>query len=251
MESATPAGAKVNEAGCELDSDNDGVVDSRDQCPTTAPGAKVDEIGCELDTDGDGIVDSHDQCPGTRAGAEVDPSGCEPDSDHDGVVDSADKCPTTPAGVKVDTLGCDLDSDRDGVPNRADLCPDTGMGIDVDRTGCKKAAPIVLKGVHFHTGSARLTDESSRILDTVATSLAAHPELRLEVAGHTDSQGGARGNLRLSQARAESVRRYLVAHGVPASMLTAKGYGESRPVADNATADGRALNRRVELKRLD
>ncbi len=243
--------AYVDRRGCELDFDGDAVVNSRDLCPHSDETAKVDVRGCELDGDKDGVVDSRDRCPTTPEGHKVDSQGCQLDGDHDGVADSMDECLTTPAGAKVDETGCELDSDRDGVPNHADLCPDTGMGVDVDRTGCKKAAPIVLKGVHFHTGSARLTDESGQILDAVATSLAAHPELRLEVAGHTDSQGGERSNLRLSQARAESVRRYLVAHGVPASMLTAMGYGESQPVADNATADGRALNRRVELKRLD
>ena len=106
---------------------------------------------------------------------------------------------------------------------------------------------IVLEGVHFANDSARLTPESSAILDPIAASLQAHPELRVEVQGHTDGVGSAAYNLKLSQARANAVRDYLIAHGVPEDELTAVGYGKTRPIADNATAAGRARNRRVVL----
>ena len=148
-------------------------------------------------------------------------------------------------------IGCPRDTDRDGVLDGSDLCPDTAPGKEVDETGCEKRAPIVLRGVNFELNSDRLTEDSQGILNVVAESLRAHPKLRLEVAGHTDSLGRAEFNMDLSQRRAESVRRYLVEQGVAPGNLTARGYGEEMPVADNSTREGRAENRRVELNRLD
>ncbi len=243
--------AEVDCQGCELDGDKDGVVDSKDQCPETPAGAAVDAIGCELDSDNDGVVDSKDQCPETPAGAAVDAIGCELDSDNDGVVDSKDQCPETPAGAAVDAIGCELDSDNDGVLNKTDLCPETKPGTEVDATGCDRTAAIVLDGVNFHTGSADLTEEAKGILDGVAASLSGLNSLKLEVGGHTDSSGAAELNRQLSQARAESVRDYLIDKGVAADILSAVGYGPDKPVADNTSAEGRSLNRRVELNRLE
>ncbi|HEX6944188.1 MAG TPA: PKD domain-containing protein [Gemmatimonadaceae bacterium] len=108
--------------------------------------------------------------------------------------------------------------------------------------------PVVLEGVHFQTNKATLLPESSQILDRVAESLIAHPDVKVEVGGHTDSDGSESYNLKLSQKRANTVRDYLVKKGVPASQLTARGYGEVQPVADNVTPEGKATNRRVELK---
>jgi len=122
--------------------------------------------------------------------------------------------------------------------------------IEVDTAGCQREAPIVLEGVTFLSGSAELTGPAKAILDTVAGSLAAHPKLKLEVAGHTDAQGPAEFNLYLSQQRAESVRDYLVGKGLDEENLSARGYGEAEPVTDNASVAGRAKNRRVELNRL-
>jgi outer membrane protein OmpA-like peptidoglycan-associated protein len=143
------------------------------------------------------------------------------------------------------------DADADGIPLPADLCSNTPAGTEVDQTGCAVAAPIRLEGVNFHTDSADLTDQSLAILDRVAATLAANPDIKVEVAGHTDNQGDADYNVDLSQRRTETVMAYLTAHGVAAESLTARGYGQTQPVADNATAEGRARNRRVELRRLD
>jgi outer membrane protein OmpA-like peptidoglycan-associated protein len=110
--------------------------------------------------------------------------------------------------------------------------------------------PLVLEGVNFASGKAVLLEGSKNILDNVAASLIAHPEVKVEVAGHTDAIGSDASNLKLSQARANTVLDYLISKGVPAAQLTAKGYGESKPIADNATPEGRAKNRRVELKRM-
>lgn len=143
-----------------------------------------------------------------------------------------------------------VDDDKDSILNSSDFCPNTAEGTQVDSFGCAIDETIVLRGVNFHTDSDKLTDESIVILDGVSTTLNAHPELRLEVSGHTDSDAEDDYNRHLSQRRAERVREYLVNKGAVAENLTAKGYGEERPVASNESAEGKALNRRVELNRL-
>ncbi len=247
----TSENAAVDRSGCEIDCDADGVANSKDDCPRTPAGASVDAQGCALDTDGDGVTDSMDQCPQTPAGAAVDEKGCELDSDGDGVTDSHDQCPDSRIGASVDDVGCILDSDGDGVLNAADLCPNTSPGVEVDMTGCERAQPILLRGVNFHYDTADLTQDAMSVLDGVARTLLSYPQIRLEVAGHTDSSGDDAYNLDLSQRRAEAVRSYLTSKGVNVDMLGAHGYGEERPIEANETAAGRAENRRVELIRLD
>jgi outer membrane protein OmpA-like peptidoglycan-associated protein len=110
---------------------------------------------------------------------------------------------------------------------------------------------LVLTGVTFEFNKSRLTLDAMKVLDFVAQSVKAHPEAKIEVGGYTDAVGSAAYNLRLSLARARSVRVYLIQQGVAADQLTAVGYGKSKPVASNATEEGRAQNRRVELRRLD
>ncbi len=261
----TPKGARVDANGCPKDTDGDGVVDGVDRCPDTPQGVKVDAEGCPLDSDKDGVFDGIDQCPDTPSGTRVDSKGCSQDSDGDGVADSADKCPNTPRGTKVGSDGCPADSDGDGVTDDKDKCPDTPRGTSVDAQGCpekaavKTLAPVipeskkslVLEGVNFDTNSAHLQSSSTAVLDRVAEGMKDHPDVRLEVQGHTDSQGNDAYNMKLSRDRAKAVKDYLVGKGVPAKQLEAKGYGETKPIADNKTAGGRAVNRRVELKRLD
>ena len=258
----TPKGEAVDGRGCPLpkDADADGVVDPVDRCPSTPPGDTVDLSGCSLpkDSDGDGVADGSDRCPNSPAGQKVDAAGCPPDSDGDGVVDPDDQCSNTPAGEKVDARGCPppKDSDGDGVMDPADRCPGTRVGERVDATGCPVLftgvqRTLVLLGVSFETGSAALSPQSRGNLDRVAASLTAHPAQRVEVAGYTDSQGNSITNLRLSQARAEAVRLYLIEKGVAPPQLTARGYGARGAIDTNATAAGRARNRRVELHRLN
>ncbi len=234
-----------------LDSDMDGVSDNKDYCPETIANMAVNEYGCDADSDHDKIADSLDKCPTTAAGLIVDASGCELDMDNDGVIDSLDQCPTTAAGLVVNAIGCELDLDKDGVINEKDLCPDTAVNVAVDETGCVVAAPINLKGVNFKTASAQLLAESRLILDNVADILAVHTKLIIEIGGHTDSSGAADINMALSQRRAEAVRDYLLVKGISAKTLSAKGYGETQPLSENATAKGRKINRRVELKRVN
>lgn len=251
----TPLGARVDVQGCPIDSDGDGVPDGIDQCADTPKGCKVDGKGCTLDTDNDGVCDGIDRCPSTPAGATVDAKGCELDGDKDGVPDGIDHCPGTPVGCVVDATGCSVDTDGDGVCDGLDKCPNTPKGRPVDLTGCEfvlptPEKPLVLEGVHFETGKALLTEDSKQILARVAASLLDHPEVKLEVAGHTDATGSDAHNLKLSQARANAVRNYLISKGVKAEVLTAKGYGKSQPIADNQTKEGRDRNRRTELRRL-
>jgi outer membrane protein OmpA-like peptidoglycan-associated protein len=110
--------------------------------------------------------------------------------------------------------------------------------------------PVILEGVNFQTNKAILLENAQRILDLVAASLIAHPDVKVEIGGHTDADGSDQYNLKLSDKRANAVQDYLIKKGVPAAQLTAKGYGETQPIADNTTPDGKAKNRRVELKRM-
>ncbi|MDH3747311.1 MAG: OmpA family protein [Gammaproteobacteria bacterium] len=230
-----------------VDSDGDGVSDSLDRCPNTPAGTAVDSYGCELDSDGDGVKDSMDQCPNTPAGVRVDSNGCPMDSDGDGVPDGTDKCPNTPRGAEVDADGCELDSDGDGVVDRLDECPDTPQGAPVDNRGCEVEGEYVLEGVNFESNSDRLLAGATNVLDDVVVTLKRYPDIRFEVAGHTDSDGSAEYNESLSARRAQTVHDYLAANGIDVSRMTVRGYGEVQPIADNSTSAGKAQNRRVAL----
>lgn len=252
----TPAGEYVDGRGCipAKDSDNDGVFDPNDRCANTPAGATVDGSGCQPDSDGDRVLDVNDRCPNTPAGTRVNESGCAIDSDGDGVIDTNDRCPNTPAGVRVNETGCAPDTDGDGVPDAVDGCSNTPRGASVDTKGCipifaAGQTSVVLEGITFATGLSAMTGNSRTILDRVAESLVANDDITLEVQGHTDNVGALAMNTRLSDARAKTVRDYLISKGVAASRLTSKGYGPTQPTAPNTTVEGRSKNRRVELKR--
>ena len=171
------------------------------------------------------------------------------DRDQDGVKDDRDQCPDTAVGVKVDASGCELivDSDGDGIVDDHDDCPNTSAGTPTNNRGCPLQSSIDLSNIEFATATATLSDASQSELDRIAQILQRNDHLKFEVAGHTDNTGNYQRNVNLSQRRAEAVRQYLVDQGVAADRLTAKGYGSDQPVADNASAEGRARNRRVEL----
>ena len=257
----TPAGAVVDAKGCPVDSDGDGVPDGIDTCPNTPKGAQVDEKGCPKDSDGDGVFDGIDQCDNTQAGCKVDEKGCPVDSDGDGVCDGLDQCANTPAGARVDEKGCPVDSDADGVPDGLDKCPNTPAGARVDVNGCPieitaQAQEMLDKGeftsrdILFDTGKATIKPESEPKLQAICQILQQWPSLQIEVQGHTDSQGSNAFNQKLSEQRAQSVRDWFVANcnGLTPGNYTFVGYGETKPVASNATAKGRAQNRRVAFK---
>jgi outer membrane protein OmpA-like peptidoglycan-associated protein len=244
----TPAGQTVDAVGC-TDVDKDGVVDPQDRCPDTPAGTRVDATGCPMDSDRDGVADTADRCPGTPAGVGVDPAnGCPVDADGDGVVDSVDKCPGTAAGVAVDPTGCPPDADGDGVADASDTCPGTPAGATVDPMGCPASGPVILQGVSFLTGSAKLTLSSQGPLDRAVQALRERSNVRVVIEGHTDNVGNRDANLRLSKARADAVRAYFIAKGINASRLTAVGMGPDQPIAPNETEAGRAQNRRVQLR---
>jgi outer membrane protein OmpA-like peptidoglycan-associated protein len=254
----TPAGAQVDRLGCPVDADRDGVPDGIDQCPATPTGASVDARGCPSDADNDRVPDGVDQCPNTVSGATVDAAGCPVDADRDGVADGLDRCPGTPAGTEVDESGCQRTRDTDGdtVDDSRDRCPGTAAGTNVDAAGCPilftaERPAVVLQGVTFETGRSELRTDSYTVLDIVAASLVANPEIVIEVGGHTDNTGSAATNLRLSQARADAVRTYLASKGVAPERMSARGYGPAQPIAPNTTSAGRAQNRRVELRRMN
>jgi len=170
-----------------------------------------------------------------------------PDEDGDGVADDDDRCPGTPAGAPVGADGCELDGDEDGVPDRADRCPNTPLATRVDARGCTLQQEIRLPAVTFEYDSDRLRPDAFESLDEAIATLRRNPDLAIEVQGHTDDRGPDDYNLALSQRRAEAVLRYLVENGARNAM-TARGYGERRPIADNDTEAGRAQNRRVVLR---
>ncbi len=166
------------------------------------------------------------------------------DSDKDGVPDSADKCPNTPPGVKVDANGCPQDSDNDGVADYLDKCPGTPPNAKVDASGC--VVSITLK-INFDSGQAVVDKQYLAEIEHFSQYLKQYPDEKAEIQGHTDNLGGAAENQALSEARAKAVREVLVAeYGISAGRLTAKGYGEDKPIADNNTKEGREKNRRVE-----
>jgi OOP family OmpA-OmpF porin len=239
------------------DTDEDGVDDSKDMCPGTPPGVKVDEFGCPLDSDNDGVPDYLDKCSNTPNGVKVDREGCPLDSDGDGVPDYLDKCINTPTGVSVDANGCPLDTDEDGVPDYLDKCPKTPKGTEVDSTGCPvkievvktKIKKIVLSGdTNFEFDKAALLPNAYPVLDSLAVTMKENPDFKWVIEGHTDAIGSASYNMELSRRRAQAVVDYLVSKGVDKSNLQVVPYGESEPIATNKTQEGRAMNRRVEIK---
>ncbi|MEZ4601579.1 MAG: OmpA family protein [Syntrophotaleaceae bacterium] len=229
-----------------MDSDGDGVTDDLDKCPGTPRGVAVDANGCPLDSDGDGVTDDLDQCPGTPKGVPVDAKGCPLDSDGDGVTDDIDECPGTPQGAPVDAKGCPLDSDGDGVPDYRDKCPNTIKGMPVDETGCDLKLTL---HINFDLDKAEIKPEFKDEVRKAAEFVQANPNVPyILIAGHTDSLGSDAYNQKLSLRRAEAVREALIKdYGLDGERLKVRGYGETTPVATNATPEGRYENRRVEL----
>jgi outer membrane protein OmpA-like peptidoglycan-associated protein len=252
----TVPGPKEN-AGCPLakDSDGDGIPDDIDRCPLDPEDFDgfQDEDGCpDPDNDGDGIVDKLDACPNTPG--PVENRGCPVmDRDGDGVPDNEDKCPDQP-GPK-ENFGCpDTDRDHDGIPDRLDKCPDD-PGLPPD--GCpKKYALVEIKRdrilikqqVHFASARYKVLPDSFKLLDQVALVLRDYPSMKVAVEGHTDTVGPEAMNMKLSQARADDVKAYLVRKGVSEDRLEAVGYGPTKPIASNKTELGRSQNRRTEFR---
>lgn len=217
-----------------------------------AASAVADEMGFVSGKAG-GVVNSYGECWSAVGGAETaGDCGVQPvvDSDGDGVPDDQDACPNTPKGAAVDASGCPLDTDGDGVPDYRDNCPSTPRGAKVDASGCEIMADVTINVTadHFDFDSAALKPAMEAELDAIADKvMASNGAETLDIIGHTDSTGPEAYNQRLSERRAQSAADYLIGKGIPATSITISGMGESQPVADNSTREGRAMNRRVEV----
>lgn len=254
----TPAGYPVDTYGVSLDTDRDGVPDGRDQEKNTPRGVKVDNRGVGIDTDGDGVLDGLDKEVNTPAGYPVDTYGVSLDTDRDGVPDGMDREKNTPAGYPVDKYGISLDDDHDGVPNGRDKELNTPSGYPVDEFGVAlkekertliKEGIIRLNAVYFDTGKSVIKPESYTALDEVVDILKKYPNLKMEIQGHTDNTGNIKKNRVLSKNRAQAVLEYILKResSISRTNFTVVGYGPDKPVADNATVDGRQANRRVDF----
>ncbi len=209
---------KANE-GLVNDSDNDGVLDSQDNCKNTKSNVKVDNVGCKLlkDDDKDGISNRDDKCPKTKLGVTVNEKGCAPDEDEDGVIDSTDECPDTSKDFVVDSVGC----------------PQTA----------------ILK-VNFQSAKSTILEESFSKIEEFADFLQENKGYQAIIYGYTDSINTSGNNKQLSQDRANAVMDVLIDYGIKLTRLTAIGMGSKHPIAENDTAEGRAKNRRIEVELL-
>lgn len=252
--------------GCPIeDRDGDTVLDADDACPSHAGVRTLEPLtnGCPKDSDEDGIHDGVDACPNDKGPRLEDAkkSGCPIDTDNDKIPDGIDACPAEKGIDMADPKlrGCPEDQDGDGVKLGEDACPrERGAASpDLNQNGCPKLVRVVgddivlLKpieiSVSFKVLGGEIVDPASEeVLREVIDVIKQHPEfLKVEVQGHTDDTGSPKVNLEKSQSRADLVMRWLVNAGLPADKLIAKGYGHTRPIADNRQPEGRQKNRRI------
>ncbi len=251
--------------GCPpADRDGDTVLDVDDACPTLAGQPNVDATknGCPKDTDDDGVFDPVDACPDVKGVASQDPklNGCPGDRDADGILDSADACPDVagPRSADATVNGCPDDPDGDGIKAPKDACPSERGAADPDpkQNGCPKLVRLaqdeiatreqIQFKINGRNRSETISPVSSDLMKEIHDVITQHPEItKIEVQGHTDDSGKDDYNLILSQERAEMVRKWLIDAGIPGDKLVAKGYGYTKPVADNRIRQGRQANRRV------
>jgi len=227
------------------DTDNDGVVDSLDKCPTVSGTAKY--LGCPIpDSDNDGVNDEQDKCPTVAGTAKY--LGCPiPDTDNDGVNDEQDKCPTV-AGLSR-YGGCPIpDTDKDSVNDEQDKCP-TEAGIAANN-GCPDIQPLLNEIAHnfkFKTGKSAIAKQKLVKVDAAIVELNKYANIILEINGNTDNVGSKKSNQKLSERRAAVVYAYLVKKGIDSKRLIKQGFADTKPVSTNKTAKGRAQNRRTDL----
>ncbi len=265
---------RAERRGCPAaDQDADGVMDHADACPTVPQGDHPDpnRAGCPLlDQDSDGVSDPDDVCPNEAQGATPDPRperrGCpRGDRDGDAVFDDEDQCVDVAAGPRPSTVrrGCPaVDADHDGIldpPDGPDRCPtqaETFNGQD-DEDGCPDGESLaqadggsirILQQVNFRTDRDEIIGARSfQVLDSVVSILRTMPGIQLDIQGHTDYRGTPSYNRDLSNRRAFSVRRYLMAHGAEESRLQSHGFGNDCPLLPGQGRQARAANRRVQF----
>ncbi|OIP82729.1 MAG: hypothetical protein AUK44_07080 [Porphyromonadaceae bacterium CG2_30_38_12] len=276
----TPHGVIVDKKGCPLDADGDGIPDYIDKCPDTPKEAykAIDSDGCPLDSDGDGVPDYLDKCPDTPEAERhtVDSVGCTVKTTETQAVEiqapivAAVSPTTSPAVTNIETpvdsftvnptatktpieaQVPDKDTDGDGIIDKLDRCPElAGVALNGGCPEIKKEVQVVfqkaLQGIQFERAKFIIKPLSYVILDHVARVLNENPTYLVEIQGHTDNEGKAETNLKLSNNRANVVRDYLISKGIDASRLSANGYGDTRPIAPNTSAINKAKNRRVEF----
>ena len=264
---STPKAEVVEAKPTPTDRDGDGLVDEKDSCPDEPEDfdSYQDEDGCpEFDNDSDGVPDESDACPDVAEDVDgyQDEDGCpEFDNDADGIADLNDACKDQAEDWDgyQDEDGCpDSDNDEDGIADLFDECISEPEDYDGDRDedGCPEERKLVkVEGdqiklgqkVYFKFNKSRIMPRSYPLLDEVADVLLENPNIYIRIEGHTDSKGSDRYNKKLSDARAAAVRDYLKSKGVGPERLDSVGFGEERPIEDNATEAGRAANRRVEI----
>jgi len=250
MEDACPDDKGPQEfQGCP-DRDGDKIIDKEDECPDE-PGLK-EFMGCP-DKDGDGTPDKFDACPDVFGPKEY--KGC-PDKDGDGLLDKEDACVDVP-GPK-ENKGCPWpDTDKDGILDKDDACP-TVSGT-AQYKGCPPPPPVkaaemkiiekAFSSLEFASAKDIIKPKSFPSLNDLAKLLVTHKgDWKLKLSGHTDNEGNADKNMVLSEKRAKAVKAYLVKKGVPADNVITEWFGQTMPIADNATPAGRQKNRRVEMK---
>lgn len=228
--------------GC-ADSDGDSIADFEDACPNIA--GTLEFLGC-ADSDGDKIPDNEDACPEIKGTSAT--GGC-PDDDGDGIKNSVDLCPTFAGNSEFG--GCP-DSDGDGIIDKEDDCP--SLAGFVPNKGCpdvkaevRQKLDVIFTNLLFASNSSNIDPTSLDDLDELVKIMSDDTDLRLSIEGHTDDRGNSEYNLELSRLRAEAVKQYLVNGGISDSRIKAVGYGETRPLTTNDSAQGRLKNRRVEL----
>ncbi len=229
-------------SGCP-DADGDGIADKDDKCPAEKGSKEL--MGCP-DRDGDGIADKDDQCPDQKGSKEY--QGC-PDTDGDGIPDKTDACPTQKGTAALN--GCP-DKDGDGVADNKDRCPDqagpaSNGGCPVPLKEEIEKLKVAAQAIQFETGSDKIRTNSFITLNSIVEIMNKYPQTNWDIQGHTDDVGKDEYNHDLSHRRAASVKNYFISKGVTADRLQSEGFGETKPIADNKTAAGRAQNRRTEI----
>jgi outer membrane protein OmpA-like peptidoglycan-associated protein len=233
--------------GCP-DRDHDSITDLEDLCPDNF--GPLENKGCP-DSDKDGLFDYIDDCP--LVAGPMENRGCPwPDTDGDGLLDKNDGCPQL-AGPK-ENGGCPYkDSDSDGLLDKDDDCPNTpgpksNKGCPVIEKEVIEVLKTAFDNLEFEVAKDVILAGSFTSLDELAGVLMKKPTWKLEISGHTDNAGDDESNLILSKKRAEAVKNYLVSKGIVSTRFVINYYGETKPIADNSTTEGRAKNRRVEMK---
>ena len=229
------------------DRDGDGVLDKDDLCPDVA--GLPEFKGCP-DTDGDGVFDYLDECP--KVVGPKENKGCPwPDTDGDGLTDNVDNCPKTAGPIQ--NKGCPYgDTDGDGLNDFEDACPNTAgpkenKGCPIIEKKDQEIVDMAVKNLEFETNKSIILDPSKPALDKFAETLKNKKDWNILLAGHTDNVGDDDANMILSKNRSEAVKSYLIMKGIDESRIRVTYFGETKPIADNNTSEGRQKNRRVEF----